>query len=319
LRKIIIPILVAVLLLLPLGTLQVFAAPILYGSNGSGGMGGTLVPSTLYTINTSTGAATPVGLIGFNNCGAMDFHPGLTILYAICKDVNGALVLITINHNTGIGTFVATVTGSIAPATGGVMDVSFRNSDSTLFVTTLISGGGGPLVELHTINIGSGASTLVGNLIFASSPGNGLAFSPADTLFHISLVFFNFLNQGTGFANFIAPTSWSPPLINPRDNAMDFEPGTGILFSSTNDGSMGSGPNYLSTVNTATGVVTRIGQTVNGLDAIAFFPNSVPIGGTIVPIDTASLLLVGVHTTTAWLIPFIIAAVGFGLVILRKF
>jgi len=43
------------------------------------------------------------------------------------------------------------------------------------------------------------------------------------------------------------------------------------------------------------------------------------IGGTIIPIDTTSLLLAGTYSTTAWLIPAIVAAIGIGIVILRKY
>jgi hypothetical protein len=58
----------------------------------------------------------------------------------------------------------------------------------------------------------------------------------------------------------------------PRINAMDFQPGTGILYGSLNNGEAGQFDNYLVTVNTTTGVVTIIGRTVNGLDGLAFAP-----------------------------------------------
>jgi len=43
------------------------------------------------------------------------------------------------------------------------------------------------------------------------------------------------------------------------------------------------------------------------------------IGGTLVPIDTTSLLLVGAQSTAAWMIPVIIAGIGIAIVIARKF
>jgi len=43
------------------------------------------------------------------------------------------------------------------------------------------------------------------------------------------------------------------------------------------------------------------------------------IGGTIIPIDTTSLLLVGAQSTASWMIPVIIAGVGIAIVITRKF
>ncbi len=43
------------------------------------------------------------------------------------------------------------------------------------------------------------------------------------------------------------------------------------------------------------------------------------VGGELFPIDTTSLLLAGVQTNLAWMIPAIVAAIGIGIVIARKF
>jgi hypothetical protein len=54
---------------------------------------------------------------------------------------------------------------------------------------------------------------------------------------------------------------------------MDFHPETGILFASLNDGSsQGTPENYLATIDTATGEVAIIGPTVDGFDALTWFP-----------------------------------------------
>jgi len=42
------------------------------------------------------------------------------------------------------------------------------------------------------------------------------------------------------------------------------------------------------------------------------------IGGTLIPIDKTSLLLAGAQMTTSWLIPVIVAGLGFAIVIARK-
>ena len=47
------------------------------------------------------------------------------------------------------------------------------------------------------------------------------------------------------------------------------------------------------------------------------FPEPV-IGGIMIPIDTTALLLAGTQMTAAWLIPVIVSAIGFAIVILRK-
>jgi hypothetical protein len=69
----------------------------------------------------------------------------------------------------------------------------------------------------------------------------------------------------------VVPLVFSPPADNnPRHNAMDFKPGTGVLFGSLNDGVGGLPENHLSTIDTTTGVVTVLGPTQDGLDALAF-------------------------------------------------
>ena len=55
---------------------------------------------------------------------------------------------------------------------------------------------------------------------------------------------------------------------------MDYEPDTGVLYASVNGGFGGSGPNFLATVDPTSGVVTNLGQSVNGLDAIAWAPEN---------------------------------------------
>jgi len=42
------------------------------------------------------------------------------------------------------------------------------------------------------------------------------------------------------------------------------------------------------------------------------------IGGTLIPIDSVSLILAGTHLTAVWLIPIIVSGVGIGLVFLRS-
>ncbi len=48
-------------------------------------------------------------------------------------------------------------------------------------------------------------------------------------------------------------------------------------------------------------------------------PPPVLIGGTILPLDTMSLALAGIQTSASWMIPVVVAGIGIGLVVLRKF
>jgi len=43
------------------------------------------------------------------------------------------------------------------------------------------------------------------------------------------------------------------------------------------------------------------------------------IGGTIIPIDATSFALAGIQTTASWMIPVVVAGIGMGFVVLRKF
>lgn len=241
------------------------AQAILYGAAHTGGPGGA---STLYTIDPATGTLTAVGPIGFNACSGMDVHPATGILYATCfRPVDGTHVLITIDPATGAGTEVGP-TGVEGLGFGNtVSDISFRNSDHTVYAYLEPGNGVG------TIDISAGAATALGPSSSGGCCGNGIAFSPADTLFHATNDILETLEQTTGVATFV--TVLSLPVCGtgalPRINAMDFQPGTGILFGSLNDGLAGGvGPICLVTIDTATGDVALIGLTVAGLDALAW-------------------------------------------------
>ncbi len=44
-----------------------------------------------------------------------------------------------------------------------------------------------------------------------------------------------------------------------------------------------------------------------------------PVGGELIPLDTTMVLVAGTQLTAAWMIPAIVAAIGIGIVIARKF
>lgn len=251
------------------------AQAVLYGAAHTGGQAGM---STLYTINPETGVATPVGPISFNVCSGMDFHPATGILYAACfRPGTVRTVLITIDPDTGVGTEV-NPTGSGISAS--VSDISFRNSDQTLYSYFGPNSSSNPN-SVGTIDIMTGLVT-----VLPESPGefggNGIAFSPTDdVLFHAGTGADGVLNSldpnpdTGGAAMLVAPLTFpdcgTGPLP-PRINALDFQPETGILFGSLNAGGGGGGPTCLVTIDTTSGAVTLIGLTVNGLDALAWSP-----------------------------------------------
>jgi hypothetical protein len=241
------------------------SAATIYGTAYSGPSG----PGTLYTIDSTTGAATPVGATGFNRVGAIDFNPLNGMLYGIGVDpVSTNLDLITINTATGLATAVGPFGGGITGFVG-VANMSFR-SDGTLYA---IDG----LATVYTVNTSTGAATPIGGAGGLPS-GNALAFSLSDTLYKVDDEAAYIVNQpNAGFVSFI-----NYPDGEDRANGMDFDPATGVLFASVRHSPFGpglvtNGPadtafNYLATIDLATGNVTSIGQTVTNLDALAVQP-----------------------------------------------
>lgn len=217
--------------------------------------------ATLYRIDHTTGAATAVGPVGFNRVGAMAFHSSGTLYAVGSRPSDGTFVLITINTTTGAGTEVGPTTGLRGP----VGDISFRRSDQKLFAYDANASNH----TLYTLDLATGAATRIGSTGLSFNGGNGIDFSPDDTLFHTNVNSLNTLNQTTGTAVQVAPMSFASPADNgSRANALAFHPSTNLLYAAVVNSN--SSVNYLGIVNTATGAVTIVGPTVTGLDAIAF-------------------------------------------------
>jgi hypothetical protein len=223
-------------------------------------------PSSFYTIDPSTGTATLVGSsggMGINGCTGLDFRGG--VLFAVGENPSdGKPALFTVNPATGIATLVGDSTHSCG---NRIADISFRPSDGTLY----------GYLESHdclgTINTSTGAVTNLGST-GDSCCGNGIAFDGSNALWHAeegsSVVFVDTLDQVTGAAG-SHTTLTIPSLIcsAPNPDALAFSSG-GVLYGIMNCGENGSGPNYLVTINTSTGVVVDVGQTANGMDGIAW-------------------------------------------------
>ena len=234
--------------------------PILYGSayHGAG------APANLYSINPNTGAATLIGPIGFDQVGAIDFSTS-GILYGIGTTSGGQQDLITINPATGAGTAVGPTTLS-----ANVQDISFRNGDDTLFG---YQGG-----DIYTFNITTGVATHLGSVGDGSPSGNGLAFSPFDTLYKADNNSLWTIDQSTGAGTVVEPLNY--PVAGNAINAMKFDNSTGVLWASVNAGSGGSGPNYLATVDIDNGNVTEVGMTQMGTDGLTVAIALIPEPGT---------------------------------------
>jgi sugar lactone lactonase YvrE len=244
-------------LLVALLTTAAAAQPTIYGSAYNGPQG----PAGLYTLSPVTGAATFIGLIGFNRVGTLAFSPDGT-LYGTGTD-GTHWYLLTINTSTGGGTIAATLS-----IPGPYFDMAFRPSDGTLFAYSC---------HLFTINTSSGTATNLGG----DNCGNGeaLAFSPSDSLYYADNTNLELINQSTGLGTFVAPLTYAPEFgtLQSRADAMKFDPETGTLWASVVNNNPtvpleSVGTYSLGIINITTGAVTVVGTTVSGLAAIAVAP-----------------------------------------------
>ncbi len=229
----------------------------MYASSYIGSSG----PATLYLIDSTTGAATPVGAIGFTRVGALDFAPGGT-LYGVGTSA-GTTVLLTINTATGAGTVV----GSLGLGGTAIQDIAFRN-DGVLFAYA--TG------NIYTINTTTGAATLVGATGGGFPDGNGLAFQGGTLFLGNDGGGLQTINQATGAATAVAPLTYGAGFAGgDRPPGMKFDPGSGVLYAAIAEGFPATAT-FLGVIDVATGNVTEVGPTVLGVDAIAISPRRVP-------------------------------------------
>ena len=221
--------------------------------------------SSLYLIDPETGAATLIGPTGFYFCRGLDFQPITNVLYAVCSNDLSFEVLITIDVESGQGTEIGPII-----ANGFLQDLSFR-SDGTLYGYFRAKGSN----FLSTININTAETNFVGNSGL-SGDGNGIGFDQFNDLFLTDTDFVTFapslylLNQSNGLATFVTGLTL-PPLDEGFTiiNSLDLNPETDVMFGSL-DIQLLEYEHYLVTIDTSTGLVTNVGETVEGLEAIAF-------------------------------------------------
>jgi hypothetical protein len=231
----------------------------------------------LYSISPATGAFALIGSIGFGTVSALATTPDGSLLYGVGFDGTN-FVLLTINRFSGAGSAIGP-TGVEGP----FQDIAFRPSDGKLFG---YNGG-----SIYTINTTTGAATLVGDT-GGFPDGNGLAFSAGNILYTANQLRLDIVNQSTGALTTAVPLNYGSAFgpDESRANGMKFNPSTGTLYASVVNGHPG-GPWSLATINISTGVVTRIGATVPGLDAITFGTGVPPPAPGAVPAPSSWLLV----------------------------
>lgn len=237
--------------------------------NGPGGL------ASLYSINPTNGAATIIGNTGYYRVGGIAFSPSGT-LYGIGRD-SGNYYLLTINTTTGAATPVG-ATG----VDGAITDLSFRG-DGTLFVTAFNT--------TYTANLSTGAYTLIGNAS-AGGTADGSVFSAGGTLYIVDSsdpgTTINVINQTNGASTFSMNASYTGfgGTSELRVNAIDYDPVGGNYYASVTNGSSF----YVGQIDLGTGVITALGPTVSGLDAIAVAPTVIPEPSTCATIFGAAVV-----------------------------
>jgi hypothetical protein len=231
--------------------------------------------ASLYRISATTGAATMIGPTGFERVPALAFAPNGT-LYGIGQNGAGTLALLTLNTSSGAGAQVAPLTGIPKE----VEDMTF-GPDATLFASTATG-------QAYRINPATGAATPLArgqaSGIFYRSEGlqlrstNPVADAPARSVG---------LRYGTGFGNRAL-----------RANSMKLEVATGTLYASLVSQGDDGPRTSLGKINPATGEVTRVGPTVNGLHALVIA--AVIIGPPVPAPPSWMLLLTGILVVSGW-------------------
>jgi hypothetical protein len=235
----------------------------LYGATGS-----SKTPSSLYTIDPATGAATQVGEIGFNHVVSIDFHPITGVLYGISNS-GPDRSLITIDPATGAGTLVAHISPPINSTAFNSPDMSFDTAG------TLYTWSEPGIDRLTTVDLTTGAATHIGPSPLGTF-SLGLDIDSTDTIYikngdgRVYTV-----NAGTGATTLVAEGIGSTLFFN---NVLAFDAADTLYTVHRLDFD-----SELYTIDLASATTTLVGATgLGNLAALAFRPDAI---ATNVPVD----------------------------------
>jgi hypothetical protein len=253
-------------------------AATIYGADGEHGN-----PATLYILDPATGAPlSAVGPIGFAVSG-MSFDPLNGVLYgATAPRGTNTRQLITINTSTGAGT-------SIGPLGVTIDELAFAPNGILYGWSGRISTS-----SLYTINLATGAATKVGTSGITDT-GVGFAINASGTAYLAAAGASGVLRTvdlATGAVTTVATLSGAP-IPGAAIDAMSFN-AAGTLFGiNLDEGGPGNpgapGNSFLVSINPTTGVVTSLGASVPGLDALAIVPEP----ATLIPMALGFLGVLG--------------------------
>jgi hypothetical protein len=156
----------------------------------------------LYSINSTSGAATQVGLLGINSPeGGLAFHPTTGVLFGVSSTLTDTLL--TIDTTTGVATAIAPlgsagrdVSGLAFNASGTLYGAAFRDNNADNLVTINTTTGAAFTIGPLGTNQGPAAGAAVGGLEFDPQSGI-LYYSEGINLYTV--------NPSTGAASLIGP------------------------------------------------------------------------------------------------------------------
>jgi hypothetical protein len=231
------------------------AASALYGASG-----GVNTTSDLYTIDTTTGAGTSIGAIGFGITG-LAFRPSDDVLFGVTNNnsASNPRALVTIDTVTGAGTLV----GALGVA-NGIADISFRSDDA-------LYGYAPTNRTLYSINTSTGAATQVSaTAIPTSGFGYGDAFDSGDILYVFpkgTAGAFYIVDPATGgltAQTALSGTAFTNGIINAAAFDVDDLAWVSVISS---------GPVWdIGTIDVGSSSIAGVGSTVSNLDALAWGP-----------------------------------------------
>lgn len=237
------------------------AAQVLFGSSSKGQVN----PSSLFTIDRTTGAATLVGSTGLaDGVSGLRFDPTTGVLYGLMGSPCTGARLVSLDPATAAGTVVGALVGqgfdgSTTEACAGGGDALAFAPDGTAYAGGYVFG----IAFLLKVDKATGA-VLESHPVL--DPTSGLAFDPSGILWvsHGNAMFtatLHTVDPATGAYTSALPLS---EFVIVSDLA--FTP-DGTLYASL------PSENMLATIDTATGLVTRIGSfgsVVSKMSGIAF-------------------------------------------------
>ena len=253
-----VPIVSALAVLAGAGAAVAAPTPVLYGSAGGAGGGGT---PTLYTVDPTTAATTPIGPIGFQLTGlAVDPTTGILYGATSTNDPTSPSSIITVDKTTGAGTLVGP---EEVPSGDAVADITFRPDGQLV-------GWSEEYDEFVTIDKTTGLMTRVGSNI--GSYGDGMSVDRDGRIF----IMLRGNASSGGDLRTIDPATGDTTVVAPLSGS--YNDGAAIPAAAFGcdrttlyalDGLRGSAaPDYLSTVDTTTGVMTPIGATSVRMDGL---------------------------------------------------